>query len=204
VTRWYQEKKREGFYRQAKKEGYRARSAYKLQQIQGKFRIVRRDDAVVDLGSSPGGWTQVLLEIVGGKGAVVGVDLATTPPLEGAVLLRGDMTKPETVARVREALAHARPHGRADAVVSDMSPNISGNYDRDQAESAWLAGHALAFARQVLRPGGNLVVKVFEGQDFDAFLEDVQGSFARVKRFSPPASRKQSSEIYVIGLGFRG
>lgn len=199
MTRWYAEKKREAYYRQAKKEGYRARSAYKLQQINNKFHLLKPGSAVADLGCAPGAWTQVLVQIVGDRGTVVGVDLAATAPVEGATLLQGDMTTPETKEAVRKA---AGPEG-LDAVVSDMSPNISGHYDRDQAESVWLAQHALAFAKDMLKPGGNFLVKVFEGQDFQEFLDEVRGLFARVKMFHPPASRKRSSEVFVVAKGFK-
>lgn len=198
VTRWYSERKGEAYYKKAKKEGYRARSAYKLKQINDKFSIIKKGDVVVDLGSSPGGWTQVAVELVGEEGAVVGVDLDFTPPVEGATLLRGDLTEEETKSRVRKAVG---PRD-VDTVVSDMSPKLTGNYDRDQAESVWLAQHALAFARSMLKPGGNFLAKVFEGRDFEEYVEDVKSSFKRVKMHHPPASRKRSSEVYVIAQGY--
>lgn len=198
MSRWYSERKGEAYYKKAKAEGYRARSAYKLKQVNDKFHLVKPGDVAVDLGSSPGGWTQVLVELVGERGHVVGVDLDFTAPVEGATLLQGDMTKEETKQAVRKAVG-ARD---VDVVVSDMSPNLSGHYDRDQAESVWLAQHALTFARSMLKPGGNFLVKVFEGSDFEEYVADVKSSFKRIKLYHPPASRKRSSEVYVIAHGY--
>lgn len=200
---WYREKKSETWYRKAKREGYRARSAYKLLQLQERFRILRPGDTVVDLGAAPGGWSQVASELVGPEGRVVGVDVAGMAPLENVRGVRGDITRPETVDAVLATLA-ADPRGvRVDAVVSDLSPDVTGNYTMDQANSAWLCRHALEFARRVLDAGGRFVVKIFEGEDFPEFREALRREFRDVKAYNPPASRKQSSEIYLIGLGFQ-
>lgn len=200
---WYKEKKKEAWYRKAKREGFRARSAYKLQQIQERHRVVRAGDTVIDLGAAPGGWSQVAVGLVGPKGRVVGVDLQGVPPLEGARFLRGDFTKSETVEALFQLLA-SEPRGvRVDVVLSDMSPQLTGNYTMDQANSVYLCQHALGFARRVLDAGGRLVVKVFEGEDYPEFLKDVRGSFGSVKPYRPPASRKQSSELYLVAMAFR-
>lgn len=202
-TRWYQERRREGYYRRAKEEGFRARSAYKLQQIDERFRVFRKGSAVADLGCAPGGWTQVLLGTVNPGGVVVGVDLQRTRPLPGAFFVRGDFTQKDTQDRV---VAGLRSTGRLafDAVVSDMAPDMSGNYATDQARSVHLCEQALAFAEAYLRPGGNFVCKVFEGQDFAEFRETLRKRFARVRQFRPEASRRKSSEVYLVGLGFQG
>jgi 23S rRNA (uridine2552-2'-O)-methyltransferase len=204
VTRWADERKREAFYKQAKREGYRARSSYKLQQINDKFHLIKTGDAVVDLGCSPGGWTQVAVELVGPTGRVVGIDIAFTPPVEGAIILQGDMTKPETHALLEKALVEGGRQGQADVVVSDMSPNITGSYTRDQATSAWLVEQAIAFAQRALKRGGHLVFKIFEGEDFPQIIETCKSLFGRVRKYNPPASRKQSSEVYVIATDYRG
>jgi 23S rRNA (uridine2552-2'-O)-methyltransferase len=203
TERWYQEKKREGFYRRAKREGYRARSAYKLQQIQEKFRLIRKGDTVVDLGASPGGWSQVAVGLVGEGGRVFGLDLASVRAVEGAVFLRGDLTKPETMEALRREMARNGP-ALANVVVSDMSPDISGNYMRDQAESMWLCQKAFEFAEQVLDRGGNFVAKIFEGEDYPEFKKTLEARFEMVKPYRPEATRKASSEVYLVAKGYRG
>lgn len=202
-TRWYQERKREGYYRMAKREGYRARSAYKLQQIDAKYRILPKGGAVADLGCAPGGWTQVLVEAVGPEGVVVGVDLQRTKPVPGAHLIQGDFTKRETHERL-SALLGSKGRTRLDAVVSDMAPDMTGHYEMDQVRSIHLAEMALAFAATHLREGGHFACKVFEGADFQQFRNDVKGRFRSLYLFHPPASRKTSSEVYVIAKGFKG
>lgn len=202
-SRWYQDRQREPFHRQAKKEGYRARSAYKLQEILDRFHIVRRGDAVADLGCAPGGWSQVLAEAVGPEGFVVGVDLQRVKSVAGVRFIKGDITNPDTHARLAAVLKEA---GREllDAVVSDMAPDMSGAYDLDQARSVHLAEMALAFGARHLRPGGNFCCKVFEGLDFPALRDEVRARFHNVQQIHPTASRRSSSEIYLVAKGFRG
>lgn len=201
--RWYKERQREGFTRQARREGYRARSAYKLQQVADKFGILGPGDAVADLGAAPGGWSQVLVERVGPEGLVVGVDLQRVRPLPGATFLRGDFTQASVQEELAGLLGKAGRQ-RLDAVVSDMSPDISGAYAADQARSIHLARMALAFAARHLREGGGFVTKVFEGEDFRALRDEVRSSFRKVYEVHPPASRKSSSEVYLVGKGFTG
>jgi 23S rRNA (uridine2552-2'-O)-methyltransferase len=199
MTRWYTEKKKEHFYKEAKRVGYRARSAFKLQQIQNRFHLIQRNDVVVDLGAAPGGWSQVAKELVGEQGIVIGADLSSINPLEGVDFIQGDLTQPDTIKHIKEMMG-----GRdADVVLSDMSPDISGNYSVDQARSAWLCESALIVADQVLRPGGHFICKIFEGEDTKAFIKKVQSRFTVVKTFSPEASRKSSSEVYIIAKSFK-
>ncbi len=202
-TRWFQERQREAYYRKAKKEGYRARSAYKIQQIHERFTVVRKGEAVADLGAAPGGWSQMLVELVGPQGLVVGVDLQRIRPIPGAKFIQGDFTKKETQERLSKLLQET---GRikVDAVVSDMAPDMSGNYELDQVRSVQLSEIALAFADQHLRKGGAFVCKVFEGADFPPFREEVKARFKRVAQFHPPASRKSSSEVYLVGKHYLG
>lgn len=134
MTRWYSEKKREHFYKEAKRVGYRARSAFKLKQIQKKFRIMREDDAVIDLGAAPGGWSQVAKELVGEGGTVIGIDLLRIEPINGVIFLKGDLTKESTLQMIVQIIGD----DKADVLLSDMSPNISGNYSIDQARSIYL------------------------------------------------------------------
>jgi 23S rRNA (uridine2552-2'-O)-methyltransferase len=199
MTRWYTEKKKEHFYQQAKRVGYRARSAFKLQQIQNKFHLLPKDGLIVDLGAAPGGWSQVAKELVGPQGFVIGVDLSSIKPIEDIQFIQGDVTKPETLEHIKDMMS-----GRsADVVISDMSPDISGNYSVDQARSAWLCECALRTATQLLRSGGSFLCKIFEGEDTKAFLENVKRQFTVVKTFCPEASRKSSSEVYIIAKSFK-
>ena len=180
----------DAFQRRARREGYRARSAYKLMDIQKKSKIFRKADTVLDLGAAPGGWSQVALEHVGDDGKLVGVDLQHVLPLKGAQFIQGDLRELET----RNELENLLP--RADVVISDMSPNLSGNYSVDQARSVELSSLALDIASE--RKANSFVVKVFEGSDFQDFREAVIDEFGSVRTLSPEASRKQSSEVYLI------
>ena len=198
MTRWYSEKKKEHFYKEAKRVGYRARSAFKLLQIQKKFNILKKKDTVIDLGAAPGGWSQVAKEIVGGEGTVVGIDLSLIKPIRGITFLQGDMTKETSV----EELIGLIGEKKADVVLSDMSPDISGNYSIDHAKSIFLCEQAFETAKLLLKPGGNFVCKIFSGEEIENFIKNIKIHFKTVKRFSPVASRKSSSEEYVISKYF--
>ena len=180
----------DGFQRRARREGYRARSAYKLQEIQRRSRLFRKGDTVLDLGAAPGGWSQVALEMVGDEGRVIGIDLVHIAPLEGVELLQGDLRD----AELRRQLGDLAP--TAAVVISDMSPDLSGNYSVDQARSIELAELALSIASE--RQARCFAVKVFEGEDFQQFRAAVQAEFGSVRTLSPEASRKASSEVYLI------
>jgi 23S rRNA (uridine2552-2'-O)-methyltransferase len=193
--RWIQEHHRDAHYRQAKREGYRARSAYKLLQINERFEIIRPHDDVIDLGCAPGGWLQVIKQITDGK--VIGIDIKRIAPIKDVIFIRGDMTSD----KVHEIL-QAEVGGEVNTVVSDMSPNISGHYSLDQANSVYLAEMALKTAELLLGLGGNFVVKVFEGDMYPSFIKQVKGKFSRVKIHNPKASRKSSSEVYVIAKNY--
>jgi 23S rRNA (uridine2552-2'-O)-methyltransferase len=196
--KWMSERRHDGYYKKAKKEGYRARSSYKLDQINNRYNIIKAGDSVLDLGAAPGGWSQVAMEIVGEKGHVVGVDIQGIEPLQGVKFLKGDMTKTETLEKIQEIVSSV------DVVISDMSPNITGHYSMDHARSIELAEISLDVAGKLLKRGGNFVVKVFQGDLFPDYFRKVEGVFGFTKAHSPKASRKQSSEIYVIGKGFKG
>ena len=180
----------DAFQRRARREGYRSRSVYKLMDIQKRSKIFRKDDTVLDLGAAPGGWSQIALEYIDEDGKLVGVDLQHILPLKGAQFLQGDIREPET----RKELEKLVP--KADVVLSDMSPNLSGNYSVDQARSVELALFALEIASE--RKANSFVVKVFEGSDFQDFRKVVIDEFGSVRTLSPEASRKQSSEVYLI------
>ncbi len=179
------------YYRKAKEEGYRARSAYKLLQINEKFHIIKKGDSVVDLGAAPGGWLQVARMLSSGK--IVGVDLEEIEPIPGVITFRADITKESTVDLVKGALGES-----ADVVICDAAPNLSGAWDRDHAVSIDLARSALRAAKMLLKPRGNFVVKVFQGDMFPGFLSEVKREFALVQAHSPAASRKESAETYIV------
>jgi 23S rRNA (uridine2552-2'-O)-methyltransferase len=194
MTRWYSEKKKEHYYKEAKRLHYRARSAFKLYQIQKKFNILRTSDVVVDLGAAPGGWSQVAKEIVGDKGIVIGIDLDIIKPIKDIIFLQGDLTDPIDINNLKQSIND----NQVDVVLSDMSPNISGNYSIDQARSIYLCEHSLKIVDMFLKNGGNFVCKAFVGEDLENFIRNIRQKFKMVKQFSPKASRKNSSETYVI------
>ena len=168
-------------------------------QLDERFRIFRPGDVVIDLGASPGGWTQVAAEKVGSGGLVIAVDMKPIEPVEGAVTVKGDARSQGTQDRIRALL----PRGKADVIISDMAPNISGAYGLDHARSVELAGMAMKYAELFLRQGGNIVVKVFDGDMARDFFLGIGERFSMAKRHSPKASRKTSSEIYMVGKGMR-
>ena len=190
---------KDDYYNRSKQEGYRARSAYKLKQLDEDADLFARGDTVVDLGAAPGGWLQVAAEAVGEGGTVVGVDLQRIDDLEDhdVETIRGDMTEERTRHYLREAVGEAG----ADVVVSDMAPNMTGEYSLDHARSVHLARQAFDVAEELLAPGGDFVVKVVQGEDLDAFREDVGEEFEYVRTVSPPASRDSSSEVYLVAKG---
>lgn len=199
MSRWYSERKKEHFYKEAKRDGYRSRSAYKLKQIQEKFKILKEGNIVIDLGAAPGGWSQIAKEIVGETGTVVGIDLSPILPIKGITFLQGDMAKESSLQELIKVLEEKK----ADAVLSDMSPDISGIYTVDHARSIYLCEQALITASTFLISGGNFLCKVFEGEELPKLIEEINDRFRSVKKFSPPASRKSSSEIYIIGKSFK-
>jgi 23S rRNA (uridine2552-2'-O)-methyltransferase len=182
---------RDHYWRQAKEDGYRARSAYKLLQINEKFHVIKRGDSVVDLGAAPGGWLQVAQKLSGGR--IVGVDLGEIEPIQGVVAFQADITQESTVDRIKAALG-----GDADVVICDAAPNLTGAWDMDHAVSIDLARSALKMAKKLLRARGNFVAKVFQGDMFMDYLNEVRREFAIVHAHSPPASRKESAETYVV------
>jgi 23S rRNA (uridine2552-2'-O)-methyltransferase len=187
-------KKRDFFYNKAKQMGYRSRAAFKLQFINEKYQLLKKGDTVVDLGAAPGGWLQVAKEIT--EGTVIGVDLQKIEPVEGVITIKGDMTSPETQAKIFEKVE------KVDAVICDAAPNVSGNWALDHGRSIDLSNIALDVAAKILSPGGNFVVKVFQGDMFEGFVNRVKKNFTFVTSYKSEASRQQSAEIYVIGKGF--
>ena len=191
---WMHEHVTDVYVRRAKQDGYRSRSAYKLLEILGKDNLVRSGMTVVDLGAAPGGWSQVLAPLVGAKGQVIALDILEMEPLRGVVLIRGDFSEESTLEFLDEQLGN-HP---IDLVVSDMAPNISGIGFVDQARSIQLAELALEFSRDRLKPGGDLLVKVFQGAGLDEFRKQLSTGFASVAVRKPKASRDRSSEFYLL------
>jgi 23S rRNA (uridine2552-2'-O)-methyltransferase len=198
--RWVEEHRRDPYARRAKREDYRSRAAYKLLQINKKFRVIHQGDVVLDLGCAPGGWSQVAARTVGPKGLVVGVDLEAVEPFPGFTFVRGDLESDTTQAAARACLLGRR----ASAVLSDMSPNISGTYGLDHLRSMLLARLAVDFGLPLLEEGGHLVLKTFEGEYSSDLVRRLRPRFGRVKRFRPEATRKASSEVYVVAMGYDG
>ncbi len=193
---------RDHYYNKAKQEGYRSRAAYKLIQLDDAAELFSQGDRVVDLGAAPGGWLQVAAEAVGADGTVVGVDFqridAIDAPATEVRTVQEDVTDEATV----DVLCDYLPGGQADVVLSDMAPDMTGEYALDQARAAHLAEQALGVAEQVLAPGGHFVVKVFQGKDTESFRDRLESTFEYVRATSPDASRESSAELYLVGKGY--
>lgn len=186
---------RDEYYNRAKQEGYRSRAAYKLKQLDETSSLLDPGATVVDLGAAPGGWLQVAEERVGDEGTVLGVDRQSIDPIDGVQTIRGDMTEADTREQIADQI------GEANVVLSDMAPNMSGEYSLDHARSIHLARQAFDTAMAVLAPGGDLVVKVFDGSDLETFQSDLEPEFQYVRTARPDASRDESSELYLVGKG---
>jgi len=187
---------RDKVYLRAKHEGFRSRASYKLIEIQEKFAIIRRDDNIVDLGAAPGSWLQVLRTLTDGR--VLGIDLNPIATIEGIETLEGDLTDPAIQKQAQGML------GSVSVVVCDAAPKLSGHKSYDQARAIALGEEALIFACNVLKPGGNFVIKSFQGVDFPELLVAIREHFYAVKTYSTKATRKGSTEIYIIAKNFKG
>ena len=197
---WMREHVNDMFVKRAKSEGYRSRAAYKLLEIAERDKLLRPGLVVIDLGAAPGGWSQVARARVGTRGRVIALDMLAMEPLAGVEFLRGDFSEAAAAAALEQTLAGRR----ADLVLSDMSPNISGIALSDQARAMHLAELALDFAVNHLKPGGTLLVKVFQGAGFHEFLPTMRARFGKVVTRKPEASRGRSNELYVLGRDFSG
>jgi 23S rRNA (uridine2552-2'-O)-methyltransferase len=196
------ELKHDRFYKAAKTEGYRSRSAFKLLQIVHKFKLIKPGDVVVDLGAAPGGWSQVARELIGDKGTVISVDLLSMALIAGVVVLKGDITNEETISTILEALA-SKERKAVDVVISDVAPQLSGNKDLDQYRSCELSTAALTIATELLKEKGNFVTKIFQGEYYPQFYKSVKIKFKDTRAYSPAATRKRSAEVYVVGKGYK-
>jgi 23S rRNA (uridine2552-2'-O)-methyltransferase len=197
---WLQEHFDDQYVKQAQKLGYRSRACFKLLEIQQKDRLIRPGNLVVDLGSAPGGWSQVAAELVGHKGRVIASDILPMDSLAGVEFIKGDFTE----AVVFEQLLVLIDSDSVDLVISDMAPNLSGVKDVDQPQAMYLVELALDMAKQVLKPGGALVAKVFQGEGFDDYYKEVRMVFSRVVTRKPDSSRARSREVYMVATGYKG
>ncbi|QIT54255.1 23S rRNA (uridine(2552)-2'-O)-methyltransferase RlmE [Aquisalimonas sp. 2447] len=193
-SRWLQEHFSDNWVKEAQKRGYRSRAAFKLLEIQKKDNILRPGMQVVDLGAAPGGWSQVAGELLGGKGQVVALDILPMDALVDVTVLQADFTTDEGLQLLRDSVGDRQ----ADLVMSDMAPNLSGVNAVDQPRAMHLAELALEFARENLKPGGDFLVKTFQGEGFDAFLRELRAGFGRVVTRKPDASRDRSREVYLL------
>jgi 23S rRNA (uridine2552-2'-O)-methyltransferase len=196
---WLKEHREDPYVQQAQREGYRSRACYKLLEIQEKDRVIRPGMTVLDLGSAPGGWSQVAVALVGHSGRVIASDILPMDSLAGVEFIEGDFTSDDVFGQILDAIGESR----VDLVLSDIAPNMSGVNAVDQPRSIYLVELALDMARQVLAPGGTFVAKVFQGEGFDELFRATRESFDKVLTRKPRASRPRSREVYLVARGFR-
>lgn len=198
-ARWLAEHASDPYVKRAHEEGWRSRAAFKLEEIQRTDRLLRPGITVVDLGAAPGGWSQYAARLLAGKGRVIALDVLEMPALPGVEFIQGDFTEQEVLDRLESALGG----DRVDLVMSDMAPNMMGISDVDHDRSMYLVDLAVEFASKALRPGGDLLMKVFQGREFQPLLARLRKEFDTVKLRKPSASRARSSEVYVLARGYR-
>jgi len=196
---WRERQERDPYVRQARREGWRSRAVFKLAQIADKEKLLRPDMLCVDLGAAPGGWSQYVSERLRGRVRILAVDLLPMDALPSVEFIQGDFADDDVLAALQAKLGEAR----ADLVISDMAPNISGTKAVDQPRSMYLAELAFDLARQVLRKNGDFVCKLFQGEGTDAFIAEARNAFKRVKVIKPAASRAGSSEVYLLARNYQ-
>ena len=187
------------YVRRAQQEGYRSRAIYKLIEIQQKDKLLKPGMTVIDLGAAPGSWSEYAVRKLGGKGRMIALDILPMEPIEGVEIIQGDFREDDVLAQLLDLIGESG----ADLVISDMAPNISGMEVVDIPRSYYLADLALDLARQVLKPGGGLLVKLFQGEGFDDYQKALKQSFKRVVMRKPKASRARSREIYALATGYK-
>lgn len=196
---WMNEHVNDPYVKRAKKEGYRARAAYKLLEINEKDKLIKQGTVLVDLGSAPGSWSQVAAKLVGANGRVFALDILPMEALDGVEFIQGDFRDDEVLAQLETLLGNRT----LDLVICDMAPNMAGNVVMDQARSFYLCELALDFAKQHLKTGGSFLVKVFQGAGYQQYVADMREVFTTVQTRKPDASRGRSSEIYLLGKNKR-
>ncbi|MGH9950601.1 MAG: RlmE family RNA methyltransferase [Nitrososphaeraceae archaeon] len=193
--------RRDQYRKLAKQQGYRSRAAFKLLQLNKSYKIIKNSDKVVEFGCAPGGWIQVATQLVGPSGFVLGLDLKEINPLAGASFIKGSIDDPLLTQILLQTIG---PNDKFDVVLSDMSPNVSGIWEIDHERQISLTRHALHVSIRILERRGNAIYKIFQGVSTRSFVNELAEHFALVKLSKPPASRQESSELYVICLGFKG
>lgn len=197
---WLKEHFDDPYVKMAQKDGYRSRASYKLLEIQDKDRLIRPGMTVIDLGAAPGGWSQVTSRLIGGQGRLIASDILEMDSIPDVTFIQGDFTEDAVLAQILEAVGNTQ----VDLVISDMAPNMSGLAAVDMPRAMFLCELSLDLAGRVLRPGGDFLVKIFQGDGFDAFHKSVRQVFDKVQMRKPAASRDRSREQYLLGRGFRG
>ena len=199
-SRWLQRHVNDPYVKQAQKDGYRSRSAYKLVELNEKDRLIKPGMRVMDLGSAPGGWSQVLSRLIGPKGRVLATDILPMDPIQNVDFIQGDFTDEEIVEKLLGWLGG----GKFDLIVSDIAPNLTGIDSADQASSMYFLELALDTVRQTLKPGATFVAKMFQGSGSDQYVKELRTHFEKVLIHKPAASRKESREVYLVAKGFKG
>ncbi len=204
---WLKEHFDDEYVRRSQQDGYRSRAIYKLIEIDQKDRLLKPGMTIIDLGAAPGGWSEYCVKKLAGKGTVIALDILPMDPIEGVTIIEGDFREQlvfdELMKVMTSNIAEQGESGKADLVISDMAPNITGMGSVDMPRAYLLCELALDLARQVLKPGGGLLVKLFQGEGFDAYNKELKASFSRVVMRKPKASRARSREVYALATGFK-
>ena len=197
---WLKEHFEDEFVKRSQKEGYRSRAVYKLQEIDEKDHLLKAGMTVIDLGAAPGSWCEYLVRKLKGKGRIIALDILPMEPMDGVEIIEGDFLEDEVFEQLLSTLGDSQP----DLVISDMAPNMSGQQAIDIPRAMYMSELALDLSVQVLKPGGGLLVKLFQGEGFDDYIKTVKQQFNRVVMRKPRASRDRSREIYMLATGFKG
>ncbi|WP_433767673.1 23S rRNA (uridine(2552)-2'-O)-methyltransferase RlmE [Pseudomonas putida] len=197
---WLKRHVNDPYVKQAQKDGYRSRASYKLLEVQEKYKLIRPGMSVVDLGAAPGGWSQVTSRLIGGQGRLIASDILEMDSIPDVTFIQGDFTQDEVLAQILEAVGNSQ----VDLVISDMAPNMSGTPAVDMPKAMFLCELALDLADRILKPGGNFLIKIFQGEGFDVYLKDARQKFDKVQMIKPESSRDSSREQYMLGWGYRG
>lgn len=197
---WLKRHVNDPYVKQAQKDGYRSRASYKLLEIQEKYKLIRPGMSVVDLGAAPGGWSQVTSRLIGGQGRLIASDILEMDSIPDVHFIQGDFTEDAVLAEILEAVGNSQ----VDLVISDMAPNMSGTPEVDMPKAMFLCELALDLAERILKPGGNFVIKIFQGEGFDVYLKDARKKFDKIQMIKPDSSRGSSREQYMLAWGYRG
>jgi 23S rRNA (uridine2552-2'-O)-methyltransferase len=197
---WLKRHVNDPYVKQAQKDGYRSRASYKLLEVQEKYKLIRPGMTVVDLGAAPGGWSQVTSRLIGGQGRLIASDILEMDSIPDVTFIQGDFTQDEVLAQILDAVGNSP----VDLVISDMAPNMSGTPEVDMPKAMFLCELALDLAERILKPGGNFVIKIFQGEGFDSYLKDARKKFDKIQMIKPDSSRDSSREQYMLAWGYRG